>query len=196
MIDARSVSFDVIADREQRADLLARYKATRPHLLGSKFGFRLGEADLDAVRAARCLVEHKVDKGDFYTSVAYITDREMAADIVRRTVESAEANAKTRAEEEAAWRERSGQIEQTPDEQKEAGKAERAKAAKASVKARTFNADLGRNLVKRREKEPVVSRASRGRRPWPPSSWPTTRTCPLAGCDWSCLSCRRSRSSS
>jgi ParB/RepB/Spo0J family partition protein len=152
MIDARSVSFDVVADREERADLLARYEATRPHLLGSKFGFRLGESDLDAVRAARCLVEHKVDEGGFYTSVAYITDKEMAADIVRRTVESAEASAKKRAEEEAAWRERSGQIEQTPDEQKEARKADRAKAAKASVKARTFNADLGRNLVKRRGK--------------------------------------------
>jgi ParB/RepB/Spo0J family partition protein len=152
MIDARSVSFEVVADMKERADLLARYEATRPHLLGSKFGFRLGEADLDAVRAARCLVEHKVDEGGFYTTVAYITDREMAADIIRRTVESVEATATKRTEEEAAWRERSGQIEQTPDEQKEARKAERAKAAKASVKARTFNADLGRNLVKRRGK--------------------------------------------
>jgi ParB/RepB/Spo0J family partition protein len=163
MIDARSVPFDVVADRVERADLLARYEATRPHLLGTKFGFRLGEADLDAVRAARCLVEHKVDEGNFYTSVAYITDREMAADIVRRTVESSEATAKKRAEEEAAWRERSGQIEQTPDEVKDARKAEREKAKKAAVKARTFNGELGRNLVRRRGKgtrrEQSLSRA-------------------------------------
>jgi ParB family chromosome partitioning protein len=152
MIDARSVSFDVVADREERTDLLARYEATRPHLLGSKFGFRLAAADLDAVRAARCLVEHKVDEGGFYTSVAFITDKEMAADIVRRTVESAEATGKKRAEEQAAWRARSGQIEQTPEEQKEARKAERKKAATAAVKARTFNGELGRNLVKRRGK--------------------------------------------
>jgi ParB/RepB/Spo0J family partition protein len=152
MIDARSLRFDVVADREQRADLLARYEATRPHLLGSKFGFRLAEADLDAVRAARCLVEHKVDEGGFYTTVAYITDTEMAADIVRRTVESAEATSKKRAEEEAAWRERSGQIEKTLEEQRDARKAERKKAANASVKARTFNGELGRNLVKRRGK--------------------------------------------
>jgi ParB/RepB/Spo0J family partition protein len=152
MIDARSVSFDVVADRGERADLLARYEATRPHLLGSKFGFRFGEADLDAVRAARCLVEYKVDEGGFYTTVAFITDKEMAADVIRRTVESAEATTKKRAEEEAAWRERSGQIDRTPEEQKEVRKAERAKAAKASVKARTFNGDLGRNLVKRRGK--------------------------------------------
>jgi ParB/RepB/Spo0J family partition protein len=152
MIDARSVPFDVVADREERGDLIARHEATRPHLLASKFGFRLGESDLDAVRAARCLVEHKVDEGGFYTSVAYITDKEMAADIVRRTVESAEATAKQRAEEEAAWRERSGQIEKTPDERREARKAERKKAQTASVKARTFNGELGRNLVKRRGK--------------------------------------------
>jgi ParB/RepB/Spo0J family partition protein len=152
MIDARSVSFDVVADREERADLLARYEATRPHLLGAKFGFRLAEADLDAVRAAGCLVEHKIDEGAFYTSVAYVTDKEMATDIVRRTVESAESAAKKRAEEEAAWRERSGQIERSPEDQREARKAERKKAEKASFDARTFNGELGRNLVKRRGK--------------------------------------------
>ncbi len=29
---------------------------------------------MDAVRAAGCLVEYKVDEGGFYTSVAYVTD--------------------------------------------------------------------------------------------------------------------------
>jgi ParB/RepB/Spo0J family partition protein len=152
MIDARDVRFDVIADREERADLLARYETTRPHLAGSHFGLRLAEADLDAVRAAGCLVEHKVDEGAFYASVAYITDTEMAADILRRIVESAESVQKKRVEEEAAWRERSGQIEQTPDEVRDERKAEREKAKKAATKARTFNGDLGRNLLKRRGK--------------------------------------------
>jgi ParB/RepB/Spo0J family partition protein len=152
MIDARSVGFDVVADREERADLLARYEATRPHLVGSRFGFRLGEAELDAVRAAGCLIEHTVDEGGFYSGVAFITDMELSADIVRRSVESAEAAQEKRAEEEAAWRERSGQIEQTSEEAKDARKTEREKAKKAAVKARTFNADLGRNLIKRRGK--------------------------------------------
>jgi ParB family chromosome partitioning protein len=152
MIDAYAVAFDVIADPEERADLLARYEATRPHLLSSHFGFRLGESDLDALRAARCLVEHKVDEGGFYSGVAYITDTEMAADIVRRGVEAAEASAKKQAEERAAWAERSGQIEQTAEEQRDARKAEREKAKKAAVKGRTFNLDLGRNLIKRRGK--------------------------------------------
>lgn len=152
MIDARQVRFEVVADREERADLVARHEAVHPYLHGGDLGIRLAETDLDAVRAAGCLVEYKVDEGGFYSSVAYVTDRELAADLLRRTVESAEASAKKRAEEEASWRERSGQIEKTPDEQRDARKAEREKAKKAAVKARTFNADLGRNLLKRRGK--------------------------------------------
>jgi ParB family chromosome partitioning protein len=152
MIDARQVRFEVVADREERADLVARHEAVHPYLHGGDLGIRLAEADLDAVRAAGCLVEHKVDEGGFYSSVAYVTDRELAADLLRRTVESAEASAKKRAEEEASWRERSGQIEKAPEEQRDARKAEREKAKKAAVKARTFNADLGRNLLKRRGK--------------------------------------------
>jgi hypothetical protein len=76
----------------------------------------------------------------------------MAADVVRRAVESAEAEAQRRAEEEAAWRERSGQIQGTPEEQRDARKTERENAKKAAAKARTFNGDLGRNLLKRRGK--------------------------------------------
>ncbi len=152
MIDARQVRFDVIADRQERADLLARHQAVHPYLRAAEIGIRLAEADVDAVRAAGCLIEYKVDEGGFYTSVAYLTDTELAADIVRRTVESAEATAKKRAEEEASWRERSGQIEKTPEEQKDARKTEREKAKKAAVKARTSNGDLGRNLVRRRGK--------------------------------------------
>jgi hypothetical protein len=117
------VGFDVVADRDERADLLARHEATHPHLLASRFGFR------SASQTGR-----------------------WPPTSVRRTVESAEAEARKRTEEEAAWGARSGQIEQTPDEQREARKAERKKAATASVKARAFNGELGRNLVKRRGK--------------------------------------------
>jgi ParB/RepB/Spo0J family partition protein len=152
MIDARAVRFEVIADREERTDLLARYEAARPHLAGARFGLRLEEADLDAIRAAGCLVEHKVDQGGYFTSVAYVTDKEMAADVLRRSVERSEAEVKKRSAEEAAWRERSGQIDASADEVREARKAEREKAKKAATKARTTNLDLGRNLLRRRGK--------------------------------------------
>lgn len=153
MIDAHAVRFgEAIADREERADLTARHNALHTYMQADDPQIRLGESDLDAIRAAGCLVEHKTDEGAFYSGVAYITDRELAADIVRRTVESAEAVAKKRVEEEAAWKERSGQIEQSAEEVKDARKAEREKAKKAAVKARTFNGDLGRNLLRRRGK--------------------------------------------
>jgi ParB family chromosome partitioning protein len=152
MIDVRAIPFDVIADREERADLLTRHEAVNPHGQARQFGIRLSEEALDALRAAHCLVEHKVDQGNYYSVAAYVTDREMAEDIIRRAVEQSEVAAKKRTEEEAAWRERSGKIDQTPEEQREARKAERKKAADASVKARAFNGELGRNPVKRRGK--------------------------------------------
>jgi ParB/RepB/Spo0J family partition protein len=153
MIDARAVRFsEVVADREERRDLSARYNAVHPYLQEDDPRIRLGEAALDAIRAAGCLVEHKVDEGGFYSSVAYVTDEEMAADIVRRAVAAAESSAEKRSEEEASWRERSGQIGADPDELREARKAEREKAKKAATQARTFNLDLGRNLIKRRGK--------------------------------------------
>ena len=128
MIDAHAVRFSAaISDREERAELTARHNAVHTYMQADDPQIRLTEADLDALRAALCLLEHKVDEGGFYTGVAYVTDTEMAADIVRRTVESAETAAKKRAEEEAAWRERSGQIAETPEEAKDARKAEREK---------------------------------------------------------------------
>jgi ParB/RepB/Spo0J family partition protein len=153
MIDARRLRFsEAIADREERAELTARFNAVEPYLSAEDPGVFLGEAELDAVRAAGCLVEHKVDEGGFDTTAAYITDGEMAADIVRRTVEASESKAKKRAEQEASWRKRSGQIEQTPEQRKEARDDAREEAKKAAVKARAFNGELGRNLVKRRGK--------------------------------------------
>ena len=153
MIDARSMSFaEAISDPEERADLTARWRAVHPYLTDEDPRLRLCEADRDAVRAAGCLVEHESDEGGFYSVAAYLTDRELAADVVRRAVESAEAEATKRAEEDAAWRERSGQIEQTPEERKDARKAEREKAKKAAAKARSANAELGRNLINRRGK--------------------------------------------
>jgi ParB/RepB/Spo0J family partition protein len=153
IIDAHDVHVStVIADPEERQELTDRVNAADPYMASEDPRVRFEEADLDAIRAAGCLIEHKVDQGNFLTTAAYITDAELAADILRRAVERQEAKAKKRAEEEAAWRERSGQVTGTPEEQKDARKAEREKAKKDAAKARKFNQDLGRNLVLRRGK--------------------------------------------
>jgi ParB/RepB/Spo0J family partition protein len=153
MIDVRRITVaKVISDPKERAELTDRINAADRYLVSEDPQVRLEEADLDAIRAAGCLIEHRVDQGGFLSVAAYITDAEFAADIVRRAVDRIEKQAKKRAEEEAAWRSRSGELTGTPEERKEARKAEREKAKRAASKARQFNEDLGHNLVKRRGK--------------------------------------------
>jgi hypothetical protein len=106
---------------------------------------------VDAARAAGCLIEHEVDNGGFASVSAYITDKEMAADLLRRAVERKEAEDKKRTEEEAAWRSRNGQIGGgTPEEQEDVRRARREQAKADAAAARKFNEELGRNLLNRR----------------------------------------------
>jgi len=99
-----------------------------------------------------CLIEHRVDQGDYYSVAAYITDAELAADIVHRAATGSRIRQETGVREEAAWRARSGELTGTSEEQKEARKVGREKAKKDATKARQFNEDLGRNLIQRRGK--------------------------------------------
>jgi ParB/RepB/Spo0J family partition protein len=153
MIYARRITVSkVIPDPKERAELTDRINAADRYLASEDPQVRLEDSDLDAIRAAGCMIEHKVDQGGFYSVAAYITDAELAADIVRRAVDRIEKQAEKRVEEETAWRSRSGQLTGTPEEQKEARKVEREKANKAASKARQFNENLGRNLIQRRGK--------------------------------------------
>ena len=144
---------ELIADESERAELAARLAAADPYSPSEDPRIRLGEAETDALRAAGCLIEHRVEQGSFATLAAYITDAEMAADVARRAVDRIEAEARKRAEEEAAWRQRSGQAELSPEEQKDRRRAQREQAHKDAAKARKFNEDLGRNLLARRGKQ-------------------------------------------
>jgi hypothetical protein len=153
MIDARRITVNkVISDPQERKELAERINSVDRYLVSEDPQVRLDESEVDAVRAAGCLIEHRIDQGDFYSVAAYITDAELAADIVHRAVDRIEKQAGKRAEEEAAWRSRSGELTGTPEEQKDARKAEREKAKKDASKARRFNEDLGRNLIQRRGK--------------------------------------------
>jgi len=140
----------VISDRAVRAELVDRVNALDRYLTSEDPQVRLEEPEIDAARAAGCLVEHEVDNGGFISLSAYITDSELAADLLRRAVERKETEAKKRAEEEAAWRSRSGQITGTPEEQKDARKVQRERAKADAAAARRFNEELGRNLISRR----------------------------------------------
>jgi ParB/RepB/Spo0J family partition protein len=153
MIDARRITVaKVISDPVERAELTERLNASDRYMVSEDPPVRLDESEIDAARAAGCLLEHKVDQGGFYTLAAYITDAELAADIVHRAVDRIEKEAKKRSEEEAAWRSRSGESAGSSEEIKEARRAEREKAKKDASKARRFNENLGRNLIQRRGK--------------------------------------------
>jgi ParB/RepB/Spo0J family partition protein len=153
MIDVRRMPVSkVISDRKERAELTERINAVDRYLVSEDPQVRLGEPEVDAARAAGCLIEHEVDNGGFVSVAAYVTDAEMAADLLRRAVDRQEAEARKRAEEEAAWRSRSGQISGTPEEQKDARKAQREQAKADAASARRFNEELGRNLLGRRGK--------------------------------------------
>lgn len=153
MIDVRRMTVGkVIVDRKERAELVERVNALDRYLTSEDPQVRLGEPEIDAARAAGCLIEHEVDNGGFATVCAYLTDAELAADLLRRAVDRQEAEARKRAEEEAAWRSRNGRMVGTPAEQKEARRADREQAKVDAAAARRFNEDLGRNLLKRRGK--------------------------------------------
>ncbi len=79
----------VVTDPKKRRDLGDRYRVLHPHS-PSEPAVRLNEDEIDAARAAGCLVEHVVDHGEFSTTHAFITDTTLAADLAERAVEREE----------------------------------------------------------------------------------------------------------
>lgn len=159
MLDPHAVPFaEVIDDQAQRDELVARYRAA-VRLGGKVSTIRLGDPEITAARAARVLLELDGESGTFAYSIAYITDKEMAADLVVRAVERKEKEKKAldrklkreatkRAKESGAADEGPGVKEQKriAKEREEAEKQER----EQRDAARGYNERIGRNLMDRR----------------------------------------------
>lgn len=150
MIEPSSVDLaQVIEDEEKRSKLLGALMDVKPHLLNPPSHVRLGQLEIDAARAAGCLIEIEVDHGSWSSTAMFITDRELAGDLAVRHLERAvkEAQEQERRRIKAA---RKAGKPTTKDEEKEArAKArEEAKAAKAS--AERFNEGVGHKLIERR----------------------------------------------
>ncbi len=166
MIDPGKVRLsDILTDAEKRAALIERFQAAGGYGEAEDPAIRFAEAEVDAARAAGCLVEHKVDRGEWISTVAFITDAALAADLAERAVCRIEAEAAERAERERKWRARYGGTDPdaTPESEKEARKAKRAEAKASQERARRFNDELGRKLLQRRggasRKEHALARA-------------------------------------
>ena len=99
LVDPRAVRLsEVIGDAKQRTELGDRYRAAHSWDDPDDPVLRFGEAELDAARAAGCLIEHQVDHGEWVSTVAFITDAELAADLAVRVIERIESEAAERAQ--------------------------------------------------------------------------------------------------
>lgn len=155
MIDARHGEGlgRIVADPERHAALAERW-----HTIG--YGepeadplIRFSTAEVDAARAAGCLIEWEEDLDGWSQHIAYITDAEFAADLAERSIERWEKEAAERAEEEAkrAGADPSGTgMSSAAERKKEAERAKRAQRKKDAEAARAKNLTIGRKLMARR----------------------------------------------
>jgi ParB/RepB/Spo0J family partition protein len=165
MIPPRAVRISqVVTEPKKRRDLGDRYRVLHPHGIGEP-AVRLGEVEIDAARAAGCLVKHTVDHGEFSSVHAFITDAELAADLTERAVEREEKEAAKRKKEEEEWRAKAAGRDpaETPEQKTEARKAAYRERQEKAAEARSWNQEVGRKLLQRRggssRKEHALARA-------------------------------------
>jgi ParB/RepB/Spo0J family partition protein len=139
----------VIEDEEKRAKLLEALRTVKPHLADTWRVVGLGELEVDAARAAGCLLEIEVDHGGWSSTAMFITDRELAGDLAEQHLERAVKEVREYEQRRLKAGEKAGKPT-TEDEEKEArAKAlQEAKALRAS--AERFNEGIGRKLIERR----------------------------------------------
>jgi ParB/RepB/Spo0J family partition protein len=167
MIDPRGLRFgEVIEDREEREALAARLHAAAGYVAGSSTDptITLGEAELTVAEAAGALLAYRSSSGEFSYAVTYLTDKVLAADLVKVAVERREKEAQKR-EKEARKREKeTGKARQegradevdaaSGDADRAAAEAERAAELKEIAERRkaagSYNERVGVALMKRR----------------------------------------------
>jgi ParB/RepB/Spo0J family partition protein len=160
MIDTRGARVsELIADPEQRTALTERYLAARPYEESEDPVIRFGEAEVDAARAAGCLIEHSVDHGGWTSTVSFVSDEALGADLAAQLVERVEKERAELAKLTSGPASAEPQENGDPEQLKEARREEREKAKRAAVRARGFNESLAANLLKRRG---VKSRKAHG----------------------------------
>jgi hypothetical protein len=165
MIPPRAVRISqVVTEPKKRRHLGYRYRVLHPHSIGEP-AVRLGEVEIDAARAAGCLVEHTVDHGEFSSVHAFITDAELAADLTERAVEREEKESAKRKKEEEEFRAKAAGRDpaETPEQKTEVRKAAYRERQEKAAEARSWNQEVGRKLLQRRggssRKEHALARA-------------------------------------
>jgi ParB/RepB/Spo0J family partition protein len=155
----------VIEDAERHAEIAERWRKATPYGNADDPMIRFEDAEVDAARASGRLLEYEADRGEWRSQIAFLCDRELAADLANRALERAEKQATKRAKEAA---ERAGKDpeldpEAAAEQLKEERREQREQAKREAEKARTVNLELGRKLIARRgaksRKEHSLARA-------------------------------------
>lgn len=156
----RSSRFDlseVVGDPEKHALLAERINGMAPTYGQEEDPIvRLGDPEVDAARAAGCLVEYRFERRGYTTTTAYIIDKEFAADLIERGVDRlekervAKAEAQVKAGEAAKARRNDDQTKLREERRKSGEETPQAKAKKRKAIARVFNDRLKRALLKKR----------------------------------------------
>ncbi len=153
MIDPEAALLsDVVTDKKMARELGERYLAAKPYVHTDNPTLRFSEAEVDAARAAGCLLEYKVDHGEWTSTLEFITDAEFAADLAERAVDRIEAEAAAQKKKDEEWEARRKGLDPdlTPEQRKEAMKDQREEKKERATEARSWNERVGRALLKLR----------------------------------------------
>jgi ParB/RepB/Spo0J family partition protein len=144
---------EAVADTTTRKQLVERVNATLPDYLQDEDPtVQFGDEEVDAARAAGCLVEYQSERGNYSTTYAYVTDAGFAADLIERHVDRREREIEEREKAAADRRaEKRDEQQRLREERKASGeKSPQAKAKERKAIARRFNESLKRALLGRR----------------------------------------------
>jgi ParB/RepB/Spo0J family partition protein len=147
----------LIADKNRRRELVDRFNAAVPweDLATEDPVIALTDAEVDAARAAGCLVEYIAEHRRFVKPVRLLTDVDLAVDLIERRVEAMEADAAERQKASG------GEAADPEGEKKDASdrrKAEHKKRESEKAAARKFNQRLMERFLGR----PAGSRKRHG----------------------------------
>jgi ParB/RepB/Spo0J family partition protein len=157
---------EAVTDKDRREGLVERLAATLPDWRDAEDPtFRFSDEEVDAARAAGCLVEYQSERRHYSTTYAYVTDAEFATDLVERHVEGREREIEAAGVREAeAKAEKKDEQRKLREEREKSGeKSPQAKAKERKAIARRFNESLKLALLRKRtvtrRKKYALSRA-------------------------------------
>ncbi|HEX3734395.1 MAG TPA: ParB/RepB/Spo0J family partition protein [Solirubrobacterales bacterium] len=145
---------EAVADKARRRELAGRIDATLPEYRQGEEDpmIQFGDEEVDAARAAGCLVEYQSERRHYVTTYAYVTDAEFATDLIERSVERREREIEAAAVAETeAKAEKKDEQQKLREERKASGeKSPQAKAKERKAIARRFNESLKLALLRKR----------------------------------------------